>query len=100
MEGSGGGIADVVALALRIALWNISTPKTAPVLIFDEPCKFISRDLQYKAGKIMKLLHEKLGMQIIVVSHDDPITENANKVFAVSRIDDGKGNRISVVKEK
>lgn len=99
MEGSGGGIADVVALALRIALWNISTPKTAPVLIFDEPCKFISRDLQYKAGKIMKLLHEKLGMQIIVVSHDDPITENANKVFTVSRIDDGKGNRISVVKE-
>ena len=48
----------------------------------------------------MKLLHEKLGMQIIVVSHDDPITENADRVFMVSRVEDKDGNKISVVKEK
>ncbi len=100
MEGGGGGAADVVALALRVALWNICVPKPAPILIFDEPCKFISRDLQYKAGKIMKLLHEKLGMQIIVVSHDDPITENADRVFMVNRVEDKDGNKVSVVKEK
>lgn len=83
MEASGGGVVDVAAFALRIAAWSLG--RTAPVLIFDEPFRFLSRDLQPRAGEIMSRIAKHLGIQIIMVSHNQDIIDASDRVFEVTQ---------------
>jgi DNA repair exonuclease SbcCD ATPase subunit len=82
MDSSGGGALDIASLALRMAIWSIK--KTRAIQILDEPCKFLSRDMQSKASEMLKELSEKLGIQMIVVSHIPEMIEAADRVFEVT----------------
>ncbi len=81
MESSGGGAIDIASLALRMAVWSIK--KTRAIQILDEPCKFLSRDMQSKASEMIKELSDKLGIQMIIVSHISEMIEAADKVFSI-----------------
>lgn len=81
MESSGGGAIDIASLALRMAVWSIK--KTRAIQILDEPCKFLSRDMQSKASEMIKELSDKLGIQMIIVSHISEMIEAADRVFSV-----------------
>jgi DNA repair exonuclease SbcCD ATPase subunit len=84
MEASGGGAVDVASFALRIAMWKLHSHKTiSNTLIFDEPFRFLSLDLQDKAGKMLKELSETLGIQFIIVTHSKGLVEQADKVYTV-----------------
>jgi ABC-type glutathione transport system ATPase component len=93
MEVSGGGALDVASFALRAAVWSLKP--TRRVLIMDEPFKFVSRDLQPKCFDMMKMISEKLGIQLIVVSHVPEIIDKADKVFEVVN-----QNGVSIVEEE
>ena len=82
MEASGGGVVDVASFALRIAAWSLG--KTNNVICLDEPMKFLSRDLQPRAGEILKEISQKLGIQFIMVSHVSDIIQSADRVFEIS----------------
>ncbi len=83
MYGAGGGVVDVAAFALRIALHMLSS--TRKVIILDEPFRFLSKDLQPKAGAMLKELSSKLGLQVIMVTHNEEFIEAADRVFEVSK---------------
>ena len=83
LTASGGGAVDVASFALRVALWCLAPQRTRNTLILDEPFRFLSRDLMYKAGDMLKRLSEKLGLQIIMVSHAEDLIDGANKVFQI-----------------
>lgn len=83
LHASGGGVVDVVSLALRMAFWSL-TQTTRPFLILDEPFKHLSSDLQGKAANMLKLLSEKLDLQVLMVSHISKLIEGADKVFTIS----------------
>ncbi len=82
---SGYGAVDVAALALRVALWNLSPKKSINTIILDEPGRFVSIDLQPKFGKMIKLLSDKLKIQFIIVTHSTVLGEYADKTFKVSQ---------------
>lgn len=84
MDSSGGGPIDIASLALRMAIWSIK--RTRAIQILDEPAKFVSRDLQEKCSEMLKSLSEKLGIQMIVVSHIPEMITAADKVFLVENI--------------
>jgi len=84
MNASGGGVVDLTAFALRIACYVLEN-NTDNVIILDEPFRFISRDLQERAGKILKTLSNKLGIQIIMVTHIKELIDCADKVFEVKK---------------
>ena len=86
MNASGGGVVDLTSFALRIACYTLQNNPNN-VIILDEPFRFISRDLQSKAGEILKSLSEKLGLQIIMVTHIPELVNVADKVFEVKKID-------------
>ena len=92
MDCSGGGALDIASFALRIAFWSLR--KNRHTLILDEPFKYVSPDLQHKVSDMVRLLSEKLKLQIIMVSHADEINYSADKTFVVSKV-----NGISQVKE-
>lgn len=81
---AGGGAVDVASFALRVALWSIT--KSRPVLIMDEAFKFLSVDLQGKASEMLKEISDKLGLQIILVSHLPQIISAADNVIMVENI--------------
>lgn len=81
IDASGGGAVDVAAFALRVASWSMQSPRTRPVIILDEPMKFLSRDLQPRASEMIKELSDRMGIQFIIVTHDANLTESADKVF-------------------
>ncbi len=98
LEASGGGVANVVAFALRVSLWSLSKG-VRPVLVLDEPFPFLrTKEAHAKAGELLKTISEKLGVQIIMITGEaesQDIVENANKVFRFSK----RGGR-TLVKEE
>jgi len=92
LEGSGFGAVDIASFALRIAFWSLK--KNRPTMILDEPIRNLSPDLQEKASDMLKMISTKLGLQIIMVSHQEDINIAADKTFIVS-----KKGKISSVKE-
>ncbi|MFA5377460.1 MAG: hypothetical protein WC455_17040 [Dehalococcoidia bacterium] len=83
MDSVGGGVVDVAAFALRIALWSLKRPRPRTVMIMDEPFRFLSADLQDRAGRMIKEISVKLGIQFIIVTHEENLLETADKVFKV-----------------
>ena len=81
MGSSGGGTVDVAAFALRIACWSMAMQKTRPVIILDEPMRFLSADCQQNASEVLKELSQKLGIQFIIVTHEPTLALAADKTF-------------------
>ena len=86
MNASGGGVVDLTSFALRIASYVIEQG-TDNVIIFDEPFRFVSRDLQERAGLILKKLSEKLNIQIILVTHIPELVDVADRIIEVKKTD-------------
>jgi DNA repair exonuclease SbcCD ATPase subunit len=84
MEATGGGVVDIIAFALRAALWSLDKTHRN-VLILDEPFRFLSRDLHEQAGDMLRTLSQRLGLQIIMVSHSGELIETADRVFVISK---------------
>jgi DNA repair exonuclease SbcCD ATPase subunit len=87
-EEVGGGVCDVCAFAMRLALWSLQTPRPASVFILDEPGRFISVDKQPLFGQMLKMLAEMMGIQIVMVSHADPLIDTADRAWRVTQAAD------------
>ncbi len=81
----GGGVIDVVSFALRLVLWVLSSNKSSPTFILDEPFKFLSKDRTDAAASMIKGIADLLGIQIIMVSHDLGLIDTASKSWTVRR---------------
>lgn len=82
MVAHGGGVVDVLSFALRASFWSIS--RTRPVLVLDEPMKFLSQDLREAAADMLRDVSTKLGVQVIMVTHIPEFADVADKLFEVA----------------
>lgn len=85
LDAVGGGVVDVISLALRIAFWSL-TKTTRPLLILDEPLKQLSKDKAELAMEMLQMLSKKLKMQILMVSHNEEFISGADKQFKVQLV--------------
>jgi len=81
LESNGGGLADIISSALRSTFLVLS--EIRPVLVLDEPFKFLSEDLQSYCCVMLKTISDQLGIQIIMVSHLNEMKEIADNVINV-----------------
>jgi predicted ATPase len=94
MTSNGGGVVDILALALRISAYTLSRSRN--VIILDEPMRFVSKDLQEQAAKIIKHLSERLNIQFIITTHSEEIIDVADKVFKTIINSDGISEVIDI----
>lgn len=81
LDSTGGGCVDIASFGLRMARWSLNND-TRPVFLLDQPTHELSgRDLQKKAGEMMKEVCSKLGAQLIVVSHSPAMAEAGDRVY-------------------
>lgn len=66
LDSNGGGVVDVISLALRICCLTLST--NARVLLLDEPFKFIRGKARQRLGDMLKAISRRLGIQVIMVA--------------------------------
>ena len=71
VNSTGGGAVSVCAMALRLGCMQLMGLRGT--LILDQPLNHLSRDLQELAGELLKNLSDKLGIQLIVVNHEDDL---------------------------
>ncbi len=83
LEGSGFGPVDVASFALRVTFWSLK--KNRPTFVLDEPFRNVSPDLQHKVSDMLKMVSEKLGLQIIMVSHQEDVNVSADKTFVARK---------------
>lgn len=84
LSSCGGGIADLVTFPLRISLLLKWSPELARVLILDENFKFVGVQDQESLGEFVRQISERLGIQIILVTHSPTLSNKAHKMFTVS----------------
>lgn len=73
LEGSGGGVIDVAAFALRIAALIATRPPARRLLILDEPVKMLSKEYSERFRELLEALSEEMGIQILLITHNEEI---------------------------
>ncbi|MDI6601614.1 MAG: ATP-binding protein [Thermoanaerobacteraceae bacterium] len=82
-DARGGGVVDVISLALRIAMMQ-----GRGVLILDEPAKQVSEEFAPNVANFLRYLTNQGDFQVVMVSHNQHLAQAAGKSYIVS-IKDG-----------
>lgn len=90
----GGGVVDIVSLALRIAILQSSIPKIDGPIILDEPAKHVSEEYINSVAEFLKQVNIMFGRQIIMVTHNRHLGESADKVLRVEL--EGDKSRVAI----
>lgn len=79
----GGGVVDIVSLALRIAFLQTHKPRIEGPLILDEPAKHVSDDYIFNVADFLKQTSELFNRQIIMVTHNDHLASIGSSAHRV-----------------
>lgn len=87
MDSRGGGVIDILSMALRWAMLESHVPRIDGPLFLDEPAKHVSADNVHAVGQFLRGACETFGRQVIMVTHIPHLAELADRVISVSMRD-------------
>src|SRR5690625_1909750 len=80
----GGGVADVVSLALKLAVAELSG--TSGPLMLDEVGKHVSQEFAPNVAYFLKQYSEQFDRQILLITHNEALAEVGDHSLGVSQI--------------
>lgn len=83
-EEQGGALLDVIGFALRVVMWSLEKPRSRNVFISDEPFRWTGAYTE-RVANMMKEICNRLDIQVIVVTHDERLSEIADRSWRVFR---------------
>jgi DNA repair exonuclease SbcCD ATPase subunit len=83
MSGFGGGMADTISVPLRLMVL-MGSKQTDKVCVLDECWKHMDMERVELVGKFLRLLSDRLGMQIVICSHHEKVREFADRTYEVT----------------
>ncbi|CEP67852.1 P-loop containing nucleoside triphosphate hydrolase [Moorella glycerini] len=83
----GGGVSDVVSLALRLALLELARPKPGGPVLLDEVGKHVSANYAPNVAVFLKEYARKTVRQVILITHQAALAEVADVSYQVSQRD-------------
>lgn len=81
----GGGIVDIVSLALRMSFLENSNPKIEGPLILDEPAKHVSEEYTFDIGDFLVQFSKQMQRQIIMITHNSHLASLSKNIYRVSQ---------------
>ncbi|WP_332690388.1 ATP-binding protein [Halalkalibacter lacteus] len=87
-DSRGGGVVDIVTLALRVALIETVQPKRVGPLLLDEPGKHVSGDYVLYLYEFLKSLSTMFNRQIIMITHNYHLAQSGDLAYEIT-IKDG-----------
>ncbi|WP_062050854.1 hypothetical protein [Bacillus sp. JCM 19034] len=86
-DARGGGVVDIVTLALRVALIETIHPKREGPLLLDEPGKHVSGEYVYALYEFLKSLSTMFNRQIIMITHNYHLAQSGDRAYEVQMRD-------------
>jgi len=80
----GGGVADVVSLALKLAVSELSGIKG--IIALDEVGKHVSQEYAPNVAYFLKQYSENFNKQILLITHNTALAEVADHSLSVSQV--------------
>ena len=93
-DANGGGFVDIISVAIKYAYLEIfNDPKIMnATLLYDEPGKMISEQMSIKFAEYIKFLGNHYNRQTIMITHNDNLSNVADKTFIVHKDRNGISN--------
>lgn len=82
-EARGGGVVDIISLAVRIAMLQSSTLEIDGPIILDEPAKHVSEEYIMQVAEFLKQVSTMFNRQVIMVTHNRHLSGIADRTFKV-----------------
>lgn len=79
----GGGVVDIISIALRIAFIQLHKPVLQGPIILDEPGKHVSEDYIFNLGDFLSKSSSLFKRQIIMVTHNAHLAQICDKFYSV-----------------
>lgn len=70
-DADSGGLLDVASFALRLSVLCLRRPPLRRLLVLDEPFRYLDKDRKPLVRELVEALAGELGVQFILVTHDD-----------------------------
>lgn len=86
-EARGGGVIDIISLAIRIAMLECSNLDNKGPIILDEPAKHVSDDYINQVAEFLKQVTQMFERQVIMVTHNRHLSEMADKWYRIEMHD-------------
>lgn len=86
-DARGGGIIDIISLAIRIAMLECSNIDNKGPIILDEPAKHVSEDYINQVAEFLKQVTKMFNRQVIMVTHNRHLSEMADKWYRIEMND-------------
>lgn len=83
-DSRGGGVVDIVSLALRVAILETIQPRRSGPLLLDEPGKHVSNDYILQLYEFLKSLSTMFERQIIMITHNYHLAQSGDQAFEVT----------------
>jgi DNA repair exonuclease SbcCD ATPase subunit len=93
-DGKGGGVMDIISIAMRISFLKLFQHKLRQSIILDEPFKNLDSDRVTLAIEWLKTVSRELEIQFIIVTHIPSLIDSADKAFKMNIIN-GKSEVIT-----
>ena len=84
-DSRGGGVVDVISLALRIAMLEFYSPRIEGPILLDESLKHLSAKHIPAAADFFKAIRDRIHRQIIFITHQRNFGEYADKIFKIEQ---------------
>jgi DNA repair exonuclease SbcCD ATPase subunit len=85
-EARGGGIVDVISLALRLALLELSRPRPEGPVLLDEPGKHISAEYAANLAHFLRAYAQRTGRQLVLITHNEQLAGVADQGYRVALV--------------
>lgn len=80
----GGGVVDIISIALRLAFIEIKRPVIEGPILLDEPGKHVSDDYIFNLGEFLKQSSKMFRRQIIMVTHNNYLSEICDQSIRIN----------------
>lgn len=83
MDAYGGSVATVQSVLLRIVV--LSRRGLRPLLLLDESLGAVAEHYVPRVGEFLSLLSERMGLDVLAVSHNPVLVEAANRAYRIKK---------------
>jgi DNA repair exonuclease SbcCD ATPase subunit len=89
IDAVGGGVVNVVSFVLKVLILASVRPKRQQIMFLDEQFNNVSADYRPRVANLLKSFSEQLGIQFVLITHQQEFTDAADVVYNLSRGEDG-----------
>jgi DNA repair ATPase RecN len=80
----GGGVIDIISLAIRLSMLQSYYPEIYGPIVLDEPAKHVSEEYIVNVSNFLSEISELLGRQVIMITHNLHLAEISKTSYSVS----------------